>query len=71
MPSDDITAIDAEMLDAIMGPKRVRSDAGEVEARDIDDYLKARALIYSGAAARRPRRGLRITLLVPPGAVQP
>jgi hypothetical protein len=67
--NEDIAAIEAEMLEAIMGPKRVRSDAGEVEARDIDEYLKARSLFTSGTAATRPRRGLRFTRLIPPGAV--
>ena len=53
------------------GPKRVRTDAGEVESQDIskqieaDKYLSARA----AAAATNRHRGLRFNRIVPPGSV--
>jgi hypothetical protein len=52
------------------GPKRVRTDAGEVEAQDVasmieaDKYLSARAASGSG----NTRRGLRFNKIIPPGA---
>ena len=54
------------------GPKRVRTDAGEVEAQDIsqqieaDKYLSARSAV-SGATNRH--RGLRFSKLIPPGTI--
>jgi hypothetical protein len=53
------------------GPKRVRTDAGEVESQDIskqieaDKYLSAR----SAVAATNRHRGLRFNTIVPPGSV--
>lgn len=53
------------------GPKRVRTDAGEVESQDIskqieaDKYLAAR----SAVAANNRHRGLRFNTIVPPGSV--
>lgn len=52
------------------GPKRVRTDAGEVEAQDIsqqieaDKYLSARSAV---SAAGNRHRGLRFSKLIPPG----
>jgi hypothetical protein len=51
-------------------PQRVRTDAGEVEAHDLeqmiaaDKYLSAKAATSSGST----RRGLRFNKLIPPGA---
>lgn len=53
------------------GPKRVRTDAGEVEAHSLaemieaDKYLAARA----ATAATNTHRGLRFNVLKPPGTV--
>jgi len=67
--SDEIrTAIET----TASGPKRVRTDAGEVEAQDIeqqiaaDKYLAARAAV-SGSG--NTRRGLRFNKIVPPGSI--
>lgn len=64
-----------EIRDAIeataKGPKRVRTDAGEVEAQDIeqqiaaDKYLAARAAASSGNV----HRGLRFNKIIPPGTI--
>jgi hypothetical protein len=53
------------------GPKRVRTDAGEVEAQDVaamieaDKYLSAKA----ASASTNKRRGLRFNKLLPPGTI--
>lgn len=64
-----------EIRDAIeataKGPKRVRTDAGEVEAQDIeqqiaaDKYLAAKVAVGGGSTTR----GLRFNKLVPPGTI--
>lgn len=54
------------------GPKRVRTDAGEVEAQDLesmiaaDKYLAAKNAVSSGS---NTRRGLRFNKLIPPGTI--
>jgi hypothetical protein len=53
------------------GPKRVRTDAGEVESQDVaamieaDKYLAAKA----ASAGTNKRRGLRFNKLLPPGTI--
>lgn len=53
------------------GPKRVRTDAGEVEAQDVaamieaDKYLSAKA----ASTGTNKRRGLRFNKLLPPGTI--
>lgn len=60
-----------EIRDAIeataKGPKRVRTDAGEVEAQDIEQQIAADKYLAAKAAMSTPSRGLRINRLLPPG----
>lgn len=69
MPSEDVDAIDEAILNAAGSPLRVKTDAAEVESRPIGDLIKARQYLSSGSAGSRPRRGLRFTKIVPPGAL--
>ncbi len=69
MPSEDLEAIDDAILAATAGFQRVKTDAAEVESRPIGDLIKARQYLSSGSAGSRPRRGLRFTKMIPPGAV--
>ena len=61
----------AKIAETASGPKRVRTDAGEVEAQDVasmieaDKYLAAKAASTSG----NTRRGLRFNKLTPPGTI--
>jgi hypothetical protein len=56
---------------AAQQPRRVRTDAGEVEAHDLrqqieaDKYLAAKAAASSGNV----HRGLRFNKLIPPGTI--
>lgn len=58
-----------KIAETATGPKRVRTDAGEVEAQDLasmieaDKYLAARA----ASTGSNTRRGLRFNKLIPPG----
>jgi len=62
-----IEAIDASLIAALSGPKRVKGDAGEVEQYSIAERIAARKFLASQCASDNPRRGLRITKLIPPG----
>ena len=60
-----------EISDAIeataKGPKRVRTDAGEVESHDITQQIAADKYLSAKAAMLTKSRGLRINKLLPPG----
>lgn len=62
-----------KIAETASGPKRVRTDAGEVESQDIgqmieaDKYLSARGAATSSTT--NTRRGLRFNKLIPPGTM--
>lgn len=53
------------------GPKRVRTDAGEVEAQDVASMIEADKYLAAKAASTgsNTRRGLRFNKLTPPGTI--
>ena len=69
MPNEDVAAVESALSAAISGPKRVKTDAAEVEQHTVDEYVKAAQYLGGSAAGSRPRRGLRMTKVIPPGAV--
>lgn len=62
-----------KIAETASGPKRVRTDAGEVESQDLgamveaDKYLSAKNAATSSGT--NTRRGLRFNRLIPPGTV--
>lgn len=54
---------------AAQQPRRVRTDAGEVEAHDLDQQIAADKYLASKAAASQANRGLRFNKLIPPGTI--
>ncbi len=64
-----------EITDAIRttaaGPKRVRTDAGEVESQDIEQQIAADKYLAAKNAARstNTHRGLRFNRIIPPGTI--
>jgi hypothetical protein len=61
-----------KLAEAAVGPKRVRTDAGEVEAHDLDQIIEADKYLSSKAAVSgtgSTRRGLRFNKLIPPGTI--
>jgi hypothetical protein len=60
-----------KIAETASGPKRVRTDAGEVESQDVaamieaDKYLSAKA----ASSGTNTRRGLRFNKLIPPGTI--
>lgn len=66
--SDDIrNAIE----ETAKGPKRVRTDAGEVESQDIEQQIAADKYLAAKAATRatNKNRGLRFNRIIPPGTI--
>jgi hypothetical protein len=49
------------------GPKRVRTDAGEVESQDVAAMIEADKYLSAKTAATTKTRGLRFNKLLPPG----
>ncbi len=61
-----------ELTDAIRenaaGPKRAQGDSGSVEQHDLKDQIEADRYLASKEAAKKGL-GVRMTKVVPPGAV--
>ena len=56
-----------KIAETATGPKRVRTDAGEVEAQDLTSMIEADKYLSAKAAAQTKTRGLRFNKLLPPG----
>jgi hypothetical protein len=69
MACEDAETTSDAILSALAGPKRVSGDAGSVEQHSIPDLIAADRYVRSRCGGANPRRGLRITKLVPPGTV--
>lgn len=72
MPSDasDDASLEtiADAIDsAVAGPKRVKGQTTEVEARSLDELLKAEDAVRRRKAARRRTGGVSFVKLIPPG----
>ena len=60
----------ANKIDSVaQGPKRVRTDAGEVESQSLADMIEADKYLAgrNATAAGNAHRGLRFNKLIPPG----
>ena len=53
---------------AAQQPRRVRTDAGEVENHDLKEMIEADKYLSGKSAAASKTRGLRFNRLEPPGA---
>lgn len=60
----------SDITSAATSPRRVKTDAGEVESRTIEEMILADryAKEQAAQAAKHPAAGVRITKLIPPGA---
>jgi hypothetical protein len=56
-----------KIAETATGPKRVRTDAGEVEAQDLASMIEADKYLSAKTAATTKSRGLRFNKLLPPG----
>jgi hypothetical protein len=50
------------------GPAKASGDAGSVEQHKLAEQIEADRYLSSKDAVKKPRRGLRFTKIVPPGA---
>lgn len=57
-----------KLEEAAKNPRRVRTDAGEVENHDLDKIIEADKYISAKKAAATKSRGLRFNTILPPGA---
>jgi hypothetical protein len=56
-----------KIAETATGPKRVRTDAGEVEAQDLASMIEADKYLSAKRAVQSKTRGLRFNKLLPPG----
>lgn len=56
-----------KIAEVAAGPKRVRTDAGEVESQDLAAMVEADKYLTAKTAAQSKFRGLRLNKLLPPG----
>lgn len=66
--SATVADLEQTIIDAAQGPKKASNETGSVEAHSIKDLIDADRHLGAKAAGRTPRRGIRVTRLVPPGA---
>lgn len=69
MSCEDADAANDALIAALAGPKRVSSDAGEVEQHSVADIIKAIQFLNGQCAGSGPRRGIRFTKIKPEGTV--
>ena len=60
--------LDQTIRDNAQGPKRAQGDSGSVEQHDLKDQIEADRYLSSKEAAKKGL-GVRMTKVVPPGAV--
>jgi hypothetical protein len=64
MPEDLSDAIEQNAK----GPAKASGDAGSVEQHKLAEQIEVDRYLASKDAVKKPRRGLRFTKIVPPGA---
>lgn len=69
MPSEASEAASEALVAALDAPVSVSGDAGSVTNRSLTELIEADRYVASKDAASKASRGLRITRLLPPGAV--
>lgn len=50
------------------GPARASGDSGSIEQHNLQDQIAADRYLASKEAVKNPRRGVRFSKIVPPGA---
>ncbi len=65
----DPTPLEETIAENAAGPKKAQGDAGSVEQHSLQDQIAADRYLASKEAVRGRGKGLRLSKLVPPGAV--
>jgi hypothetical protein len=66
---EEIDGLRDVIREAAAGPSSVSGDAGTVSQRSLSELIEADKYLAAKESARAPRRGLRFSKLIPPGAV--
>ena len=67
MPGPD-PILEQTIRDNASGPAKASNETGSVEQHPLRDQIEADRYLASKAAVANPKRALRLTKLVPPGA---
>ncbi|MBX3356492.1 MAG: hypothetical protein KF724_12420 [Phycisphaeraceae bacterium] len=67
MPLPDAN-LEQKIRDAAAGPARASNETGSVDQQPLGELIDADRYLASKEAATNPRKALRFTKLVPPGA---
>ena len=65
----DPTPLENAIAENATGPKRAQGDSGSVEQHPLQDQIAADRYLASKQAMKAKNQGIRITKIVPPGAV--
>lgn len=65
----DPTPLEQTIADNAAGPKKAQGDAGSVEQHSLQDQIAADRYLAARRAVLAKGKGLRLSKLVPPGAV--
>jgi len=65
---DPESNLEQKIRDAAAGPARASNETGAVEQQPLGELIDADRYLASKEAAANPRKALRFTKLVPPGA---
>lgn len=65
----DPTPLEDAIAENAAGPKRAQGDAGSVEQHSLKEQIEADRYLAAKQAMQARGKGLRISKLVPPGAV--
>ena len=60
--------VEKAIEDSAKGPQSARTDMGEVQQHPLKDQIEADKYLTGKQAVTRKRRGLRFSILQPPGA---
>lgn len=69
MACEDVDAANSALVAALAGPLKVSGDAGSVEQRSVSELIEAANYLAARCAASRGGTGLRLTRIIPDGAV--
>jgi hypothetical protein len=61
--------LEQDIREDAQGPARAQGDSGSVQQHALKDQVEADRYLASKQAAKKPKRGLQFSKLVPPGSV--
>ncbi|HMN97419.1 MAG TPA: hypothetical protein PKC43_06315 [Phycisphaerales bacterium] len=68
MPTPTNEEIDAALAENLTGPRKASNETGSIEQHSLTDQIAMDRYRRAKAAAKKPLRGMRVSVIVPPGA---